>query len=277
MNDPREGGGQQQREADARKSKQELRTLALAAFELAEHLAECWPVRGQGGAFAGPPTAVTASKLTGYLLELGKFIYRFLLPDDPTTRKTWLKTNAAAISAVMKLDVAEAVSQIARVYNHLANQFGWDAAALATGDFCKAVLVPSVRWSRPWQPYDGQPVPEIDPQDIRALEWNAVKLLKASRGEPDGQPLAPVIPDKPKDVGDQASKRTPKVEARDYWLYGRASQTNPPSWKSLMAELNRIADQHGWQKLSTIQGVQQAVDRYTNRHGYPRLPRRKQA
>jgi hypothetical protein len=109
------------------------------------------------------------------------------------------------------------------------------------------------------------------------LEWNSVKLLKASGWEPDGQTLAPAIPDKPKDVGDQSIQRNLQAETRNAWLYCQASKKKPPSWKSLMAELNRIADKCGWQKLYTVQGVQQAVDRYTDQHGYPRLPRRKRA
>src|SRR5262249_61946891 len=38
---------------------------------------------------------------------------------------------------------------------------------------------PSEETSRPWQPPGGLPMPEIHPQDIRSLEWGAVKLFQA--------------------------------------------------------------------------------------------------
>ncbi len=74
----------------------------------------------------------------------------------------------------------------------------------------------------------------------------------------------------------EGTERDAKAEARDKWLYQQASQKNWPTWKALMAKLNKVAADHGWTRLRSIQGVKQAVDRYIRRHELPPLPRRKE-
>jgi hypothetical protein len=71
-------------------------------------------------------------------------------------------------------------------------------------------------------------------------------------------------------------RRLQQTEDRDRWLYEQASREDPPTWKSLMAQLNRAAAKEGWQKLSSAQGVKQAVDRFVKRNHLPPLPPRKE-
>jgi hypothetical protein len=80
----------------------------------------------------------------------------------------------------------------------------------------------------------------------------------------------------PRSCRGPAIKHEAKAEARDCWLYRQATKKNPPTWKALMAKLSRIAPERGWQKLSSVQGVKQAVDRYIHRNGLAPLPRRKE-
>jgi hypothetical protein len=77
-------------------------------------------------------------------------------------------------------------------------------------------------------------------------------------------------------IRSQPVQRNEKAEARDRWLYDRARQKNPPTWKALMGELNRTAAEHGWRKLGSPQAVKQAVDRYIHRKGLASLPPRKE-
>lgn len=85
------------------------------------------------------------------------------------------------------------------------------------------------------------------------------------------------------DEGDHAKlrgsaiQRDAKAESRDRWLYRQASKKNPPTWKSLMAQMNKKAETHRWRKLSSPQAVEQALDRYIKRNGLDLLPPRKDA
>jgi hypothetical protein len=78
-------------------------------------------------------------------------------------------------------------------------------------------------------------------------------------------------------AGTRVVQRDKRAEARDRWLHGQAKKKKPPTWKALMAHLNRIADKRRWRKLSSAQAVVQAVDRYIQRNGLDPLPPRKQA
>jgi hypothetical protein len=154
------------------------------------HLAEYWPVRGRGEALAGPPTRVTGQILEGHLLDLGRALVKFLPPAGgpwnrtPADRLAWNAWLGAKI-AVLTPEVKDAVSKVTVLYGRLAEQFGSDAPALAAKNFC-AFPTLYAEACRPWQHPHGRPMPEIDPGDIRALEWSAVKLMRASGWEPDG-------------------------------------------------------------------------------------------
>jgi hypothetical protein len=73
-----------------------------------------------------------------------------------------------------------------------------------------------------------------------------------------------------------AVRRDAKAEARNRWLYNKASQKNPPPWKALMAALNKIAPKRGWRKLGSPQAVKQAVAGYIRQKSLAPLPPRKE-
>jgi hypothetical protein len=149
--------------------------IAALANSLAVHLWECWPVRGQGEPVAGPPTNVTSSDLHRHLLNLKTVLFRFLPPTNVSEEGAWLLARARVLQAPA---VAAALGQIERACDRMIDQFGTRACfACVDGNF-KAVLTPTLNTVRPWEPPEGRPMPEIDPQDIRALGWAATKLLQ---------------------------------------------------------------------------------------------------
>jgi hypothetical protein len=264
---------QQLGEAGPSEPLEELRLMAGLAHTLAVHLQENWPVKGQGPAAGGPPTNVTGTNLYRLLLHLKTLLCRFLPPASPTDDFAWLKSRAP----LLKGDVADAVTRIELVCQRLADQFGLQTPLSTVDGGFKCVLTPTLNTAEPWRPPGGGPIPEINPQDVGALEWAAVKLSQTLGGEPAGQAQAAAVPEKPPAVRAKDVQREPKAEARDRWLYARARRKNPPTWKALMADLNRAADKRGWRKLASVQAVQQAVDRYIQRHHLEPLPPRKEA
>lgn len=70
------------------------------------------------------------------------------------------------------------------------------------------------------------------------------------------------------------SLRDEKTEARDRWLYQRCEAG--ATYRSVSVELARLAARMGWRKISSPQGIEQAVDRYIRRHRLPPLPPRKE-
>ncbi len=117
----------------------------------------------------------------------------------------------------------------------------------------------------------------FDPQTLSQMTRRDMRRYIEAR-PPDhfkGQPVP--LTATPKGIHGQAVKRDAKAEARDSWLYRKASKKNPPTWKALMAELNRVAAERRWTKLSSVQGVKQAVDRYIQRNNLAPLPPRKEA
>jgi hypothetical protein len=66
------------------------------------------------------------------------------------------------------------------------------------------------------------------------------------------------------------SLRDEKTEARDRWLYERCAAG--ATYRSVTVELARAAPRMGWRKISSPQGIEQAVDRYIRRHRLPPLP-----
>jgi hypothetical protein len=72
-------------------------------------------------------------------------------------------------------------------------------------------------------------------------------------------------------------RRPAKTEARDAWLYQEACKEDPPTWRSLMIHLNRVAEDQGWTKLGSVQGVKQAVGRYAVAQNLPAPAPRKQS
>jgi hypothetical protein len=72
-------------------------------------------------------------------------------------------------------------------------------------------------------------------------------------------------------------RHPPKTEARNAWLYEEACKEDRPKWQSLMIQLNRVAENRGWTKLGSVQGVQQAVNRYADANNLPRPAPRKQS
>jgi hypothetical protein len=202
----------------------DLRDVALAADSLAEHLAECWPVRGQGPALAGPPTLVTVTNQDRYLAELGISLYRVTPPADPAACQEWWKKGAWRMTATM----AEPLSKIMLLYDRLARQFGHDPVAPAADGVFRSFVIPSARTSRPWQPRDGRAIPEIDPHDLRALQWSAIRLFQSVQEKltggvqqtaPQGRPTrcAPANPEGP-EKWMPASEATNKVAAAGHSL-----------------------------------------------------------
>jgi hypothetical protein len=146
----------------------------------------------------------------------------------------------------------------------------------------KAVLMPTLNTAEPWGPPEGQSEPEIDAQDPLILDRAAANMLRAlceqPAGEGKGQGSEERIPvSETAERTRPAARRDARVEARDKWLYRQASKKQPPTWKALKAELNKIAGTRGWRRLSSAQAVEQAVRRYIRRNGLAPLPRRKEA
>jgi hypothetical protein len=159
---------------EAAEAQQALRALAHAALDLGGHLVDYWPVRGDGPATAGPPTHITFDILEHHLLALGRALDRFLAPAEPTARSAW----RTRVAAVLRPAVTEGVSKLRLVYGRLVEQFGSQAPYYVANSFGRAYPPPSVETSCPWQPPDGRPVSEIDPQDIRTLAWGAAVLFR---------------------------------------------------------------------------------------------------
>jgi hypothetical protein len=179
---------QQGESAKGPESRESLRSVARLTTELALHLVDCWPVRGQPPPVAGPPTQITFANLETYLTDLGRNLASILAPADHTTYNTWLKRTAGLLTSEMR----EAVSKIKLVCDHLAKQFGSHAMWCGARGYWSPIPSVSIETCSPWQPLDGRPMPEIDPPDIGALAWGAVELFHGL-GEPDQAKLAQAI------------------------------------------------------------------------------------
>ena len=123
---------------------------------------------------------------------------------------------------------------------------------------------------------------DIDPKTIMEMSISDMRLyVEARQQKAQGLQAASVIGSandggNAEGVGHLTVRRPAKDEARNSWLYDRAGEPDPPSWKEMMAKLNRIASERGWRKLSSPQAVEQAVKRHIKRHGFESLPRRKE-
>lgn len=123
------------------------------------------------------------------------------------------------------------------------------------------------------------------PESLWRMTYPMMKLyIEARQGKPGvsrggsvGGGEESAVPAKARAPRGQALARDRKAEARDGWLYKQARKKASPTWKALLAKLNRVAAKKGWRKLGSVQAVQQAVGRYIERKGYDPLPRRKEA
>jgi hypothetical protein len=80
---------------------------------------------------------------------------------------------------------------------------------------------------------------------------------------------------------DGTGKRRPparpdrKAEARDKWIYGRCCKGIP--YLNIIIQLKDCGQKRGWEAIESIQGIRAAADRYADRNGLDRPPRRRQA
>jgi hypothetical protein len=165
---------------------QAIRAIAGLAHSLAVHLAESWPVRGQGEHSASPPTNVTGTDLYRHLLNLKTLLFHFHPPSNPAQEPAWLQSTTPVLQVP---DVAAALAKIELTCDQLSDRFGFHEVLSAVVDGQpKVLLTPTLNTTRLWQPPEGQPMPEIDSEEIRSLGWAAAKLLMAVGGSPPRQP-----------------------------------------------------------------------------------------
>jgi hypothetical protein len=169
-----------QGEAGVDESNRDLRNMAGWAQSLAVHLREYWPVQGQGQPLPGAPTNLSASNLYRHLVHLKTLLFRFHPPACPSEEDTWLKTRMPALTP----DVADAVGRIELACDQVIDQLGIRSVFSTIDGHGKCVLTPTINTTRAWQPPDGRPMPEIDPQVLYTLDWAAVKLFQTVGVEP---------------------------------------------------------------------------------------------
>jgi hypothetical protein len=217
---------QHQQDADTTEAVQDLRFAAGLAELLSVHLREYWPVQGQGTPIAGPPNNATATVLHRYLLHLKTILVRFRPPTLPTDEFNWYKTR----SRIWWNVAAEPLMRIDIVCNHLIDQFGMREVfeAVVDGQF-KALLTPTLHAGSQCRLPDGRPIPEIDPQDIRALEWAAMKLLQAVGTQPESATR--------KDCETPPDRSNPDTSGAHYRDTTSPESKNRPRWDKDRREL----------------------------------------
>jgi hypothetical protein len=230
----------QQGQAAADDPLQELRAVAGLAHSLSVQLRECWPVQGQGQPIFGPPTNFTQSDLYRHLLHLKTLLFRFHPPTDPAETVAWLKSRMPLLTP----DVADAVGRVKLVCDHLTDQFGMQAALSTVDGHFKAVLTPTLNTARLWQPPDGRPIPEIDAQDIGALEWAAARLYQALEEKPALEAITPA-----QEIGaGQEKAREEQLPATEVLRQG---QRIPPEQRTIPLSLTQAAKLMGYTRTQS--------------------------
>jgi hypothetical protein len=161
---------------------QDIHVVAILAQSLSVHLWESWPVKGEGQPVAGLPTNFTVNDLYRHLVHLKTILVRFHPPDEPAAQSAWLKSRGCLAQGMLS-----SLGRIELVCNQLIDQFGWKEAFASIDGQKKVILKPTLNTARIWQPPDGCPMPEIDRQDIRSLEWAAARLFQTLAENASGQ------------------------------------------------------------------------------------------
>jgi hypothetical protein len=74
--------------------------------------------------------------------------------------------------------------------------------------------------------------------------------------------------------GKSSSKNKGSNDDRDKWIYEQCARRTP--YKKIVILLKEIADQKGWDVITTKQGIYDAAKRFAKAHCLPSLPRRKE-
>jgi hypothetical protein len=70
------------------------------------------------------------------------------------------------------------------------------------------------------------------------------------------------------------SRRDPKLEARDKWIYQQCCKGRAAPYLSIIAELKKKAQAKGWEPIDSPQGIRRAASKYAIAHDLPQPSRR---